>query len=338
MEARGLDPEVYDRVAAPERIAPQLPPVASGAPLVYLLDLPLLSGDESINAGTIVAAQSPWPGALAVYQSPDVTGFQLKAIVNAASVIGETVTALPSGPVSRIDHGHKLTVRIGNGQLTAATELQMLNGSNVAALRNSSGAWEVVQFITATLLAPQTYELSGLLRGQAGTEGAMQPILAAGSPFVLLGNASARVELTASQVGLPLNWRVGPVAKDIGSSNYTSVTHAFSGLAARPLSPVHVRGRRAGGDLTLSWIRQTRMGGDNWATTDVPLAEDSERYDVDILAGAVVKRTLTTTSTGVTYTAAMQTADFGTAPASVSVRVCQISATWGRGAATSAIV
>jgi hypothetical protein len=338
MEARGLDPDVYDRIANPERVATVAPVVASGQPLVYLLDLPLLTGEEADNTGYIAAAQSPWPGPLAVYQSPDTTGFKLQGVVNAASIIGETLAALPGGPASRIDHGNRLIVKIGTGQLASATTLQLLAGANVAALQTPGGEWEVIQFTTATLVAAQTYRLSGLLRGQAGTEGAMQPLLAAGAPFVLLSSSVTGLALTASQIGLPLQWRIGPAARDLGSANYVQVTNAYVGLGARPLSPVHVRGTRNNGDLSLSWIRRTRRGGDNWSGPDVPLAEDSERYEIDILDGATVKRTLSASTPRVTYSAAMQVTDFGVAQATVSIRIYQLSATWGRGVAASATI
>jgi hypothetical protein len=159
---------------------------------------------------------------------------------------------------------------------------------------------------------------------------------------VLLSTGLTAMTITDAQVGLPLNWRIGPAAKDIGSSNYIQALQTFGGIGARPLAPVHVRGVRTGGDLNLSWIRRTRRGGDNWTTTDVPLAEDNERYEVDILdgglAGATVKRTLSSATTTVTYTAAMQMADFGMSPGSINVKIYQISATWGRGAAASAPV
>ena len=338
MEAKGLDPDVYDRVASPERVAPIAAPVASGQPLVYLLDLPLLTGDEALNTGYVAAAQSPWPGPLAVYQSPDTTGFTLKAIVNAASIVGETRDALATGPTSRIDHGNRLTVKISAGQLASVTLLQLLAGANVAALRTASGEWEVFQFTSATLVAPKTYQLTGLLRGQVGTERTMPALLAAGAAFVLLTNSVTAVELTASQVGLPLHWRIGALAKDLGSPNYVQTSHAYVGLGARPLSPVHLRGVRTNGDLVLSWIRRTRRGGDTWTSPEVPLAEDTERYEIDILDGATVKRTLTAATTSVAYSSAMQLTDFATTQSSISIKIYQISAAWGRGTPASAIV
>ena len=77
--------------------------------------------------------------------------------------------------------------------------------------------------------------------------------------------------------------------------------------------------------------RRTRFGGVWTDGADVPLNEESERYEVDILDGPDVVRTISATSPAANYTAAQQTADFGSAQASVAVKVFQISATVGRG-------
>ncbi len=90
--------------------------------------------------------------------------------------------------------------------------------------------------------------------------------------------------------------------------------------------------------MVLSWLRRTRVGGDSWEAAEVPLSEDSERYEVDVLNGAAVVRTIAATVPGLTYTVAQQTADFGAAQASVSLKVYQISTLFGRGTARAAVV
>ncbi len=86
------------------------------------------------------------------------------------------------------------------------------------------------------------------------------------------------------------------------------------------------------GDLAIAWTRRTRIGGDQWEASDVPLGEAFERYALDILDGATVKRTLTVSSPAATYAAADQTADFGgPAPSPLSVRVAQVSEIFGPG-------
>jgi hypothetical protein len=197
-------------------------------------------------------------------------------------------------------------------------------------------SWEIVQFEIATLLAPRTYELLGLLRGQAGTDADMRSPLAAGARFVLLNAAVTRIDLASAEIGLPYTWRYGPANRDLGDAGYVERVHAFRGLGRRPLSPVHVHGRRSGGDLLIEWIRRTRIGGDSWDAVEVPLGEDVERYEVDILDGTTVVRTLSSSSPTVTYTAAEQTTDFGSPQSSLSIRVHQLGAAWGRGAPAAA--
>ena len=90
------------------------------------------------------------------------------------------------------------------------------------------------------------------------------------------------------------------------------------------------------GGVTFSWSRRKRgpMPA-SWDVT-VPLGEDSEAYEVDVLTGASVVRTLHATTPSVLYAAANETADFGSAQSSLAVRVYQMSATIGRGFPASA--
>ena len=53
-------------------------------------------------------------------------------------------------------------------------------GANAAAVQRADGAWEVLQFANAELVGERTYELSRLLRGQAGSEWAMARSAAGG--------------------------------------------------------------------------------------------------------------------------------------------------------------
>ena len=71
---------------------------------------------------------------------------------------------------------------------------------------------------------------------------------------------------------------------------------------------------------------------------DVPLAEDSEAYEVEIRDGITIKRTLTTSTTSALYTAAQQLADCGallSPGSSLDIRIYQLSALIGRGAVRS---
>ena len=96
---------------------------------------------------------------------------------------------------------------------------------------------------------------------------------------------------------------------------------------------MHLKARKnlATGDIHLSWIRRTRIGGDNWQAPDVPLGEEGELYAIGIHDGAAVKRTLSSATPEAIYTAAMQMEDFGGPVALLDWSVRQMSAAFGRG-------
>ncbi len=338
IEALSIDPDIYAGATGIVRPASSGSERAVGPVLGIFLDLPLLTGSEPPEAGYVAAARSPWPGAAAVYRSPEASGYTLAAVASRSATTGVTLDVLAQGPEARFDRATRLRVRLDTGSLTATTPLNLLAGANAAAIASDDGEWEVLQFETATLVAPATYELTGLLRGQAGTERAMRPAVAAGARFVLIDSAVTPVPLTAADIGLALNWRYGPASRDLGDASYTTSQHTFRGRALRPLSPVHIRASRSGAELHLTWIRRTRLGGDSWTATEVPLAEESERYEIDILSGTNVVRTLMAATPAATYSAAEQTADFGAPQPSLAVRVVQMSSTWGRGTPREAVV
>ncbi|MDX2155148.1 MAG: glycoside hydrolase/phage tail family protein [Hyphomicrobiaceae bacterium] len=332
IEAMSIDPEIYDGGAGIVRKlgGASRPPV--GPALGLFLDLPLLTGNEPPEAGYVAAARVPWPGGIAFYRSPEETGYTLAGIAGRNATVGVTLDPLAPGPESRLDRACRLRVRLDTGALQSSSRLAVLAGANAAALLAPSGTLEVLQFETAALVAPATYELSTLLRAQAGTEDGMRTSVPAGARFVLLDGALSTLPLTPADIGLPLNWRFGPTSREIGDASYVTTVHAFSGRGLLPLSPVHIRSLRdASGNLAVTWVRRTRVGGDSWNAAEVPIGEEAERYEVDILDGPTVVRTIASTVPAITYTAADQTADFGAPQPTIPIRVAQVSASLGRG-------
>ena len=189
------------------------------------------------------------------------------------------------------------------------------------------------------LTGSQTYRLTKLLRGRLGTEHAIRSPLALGAPVVLLNEAVAKIEGKPAERLAARFYRWGPQALDIADPAWQQTTFATKAVGRMPWSPVQIAGaRNGGGDLTITWVRRTRFGG-VWADgVDVPLNEESERYEVDVMNGAIVVRTFPTTTAIASYSAAQQVADFGSAQSSVSVRVYQLSASVGRGWPGSAII
>jgi hypothetical protein len=134
-----------------------------------------------------------------------------------------------------------------------------------------------------------------------------------------------------------LQLRIVSAGRDHGDQAAFALEATPRSTALRPLAPVHLRATRAAEGVTLTWIRRTRVNGDSWSG-EVPLGEQSEAYEVDILDGMDVLRTLSASQPSVLYAAADELADFGAPQSSLSVRVVQLSATVGRGFAAEAVL
>ncbi|MFO0389903.1 MAG: glycoside hydrolase TIM-barrel-like domain-containing protein [Alphaproteobacteria bacterium] len=293
-----------------------------------ILDIPAFPGNDTDKgiiryAGAGVSAG--WNGA-AVYRSDDGGGSYNRVMdIVAPAVIGSAQNVLAAGTYHVFDDENMVTVSLlGSGELQSVTELAVLNGANAALLGS-----EIIQFKTATLIEPNKYTLSGLLRGRLGTEWAVGTH-AISERFVLLNGSLASQSVPSSLIGLSRSYK----SVTFGSTLSSAVAEDFTygGVALKPYAPVHVTGSRDGSsNLTISWVRRTRLGGHWQDGVDVPLSETAEGYEVDIINGSNVVRTITTNTPSVVYSAAQQTTDFGSPQASVIVRVYQMSALVGRG-------
>ena len=334
IQAVATDPSIYEPLTGPSR-GPLPVRVLSqpGRALLVFLDLPLLTGNEVPWAPTAAAFASPWPGGTQVMRSASDANFVLDTTLTRAATLGRTTADFYSGPLWRWDEVNALRIRLNAGALAAQDDLSVLGGANAIAIQNADGAWEIAQFAAATLTAPNEWTLTRLLRGQAGTETAMRSPVAAGARVVVLDGTQAQLALKQNEATLPFFYAWGPPNKPLSDSAWQTGEQQFAGIGQRPLSPVQLSARWQSGDLVLSWIRRTRIGGDNWDQTDVPLAEDSEAYDVEILdASSAVIRTVSVASPTYTYTAAQIATDFPSGlPSPFHFTVYQLSAAFGRG-------
>src|SRR6185312_11085083 len=167
IEAVATDPSVYEPLTGPSR-APGAGQslVIYGRPLVVFLDLPLLVGDEVPWSPYAAAFASPWPGQVFVLKSATDSGYTLDTTLTRPAAIGETTADFYSGPLWRWDEGGSLSIRLVDGGCASQGDTNVLGGANALAVQNEDGAWEVLQYATATLTAPNQWTLSRLLRGQ----------------------------------------------------------------------------------------------------------------------------------------------------------------------------
>jgi hypothetical protein len=234
-----------------------------------------------------------------------------------------------------------LTVQMQTGaeRIEGATDLEVLNGANLAALLAQDGRVELIQFGVADPLGSGRFSLRRLLRGRRGTEDA--GAFATGATFLLLDASILRSASPTGALNTVERFRFVGLFGSIQTAS--EVRRLTIGRAEQPYAPVHIVGtRNPGQDLTVTWVRRTRIGGELVDLTDsVPLAEETEAYEVDIrnAADTATLRTFTgLTSPTVTYTAAQQTTDGLTPGDPVRVHVFQMSALVGRGRRGVAVV
>lgn len=311
---------------------PQTPPGAKVATTAVMLDLPLLRDTDYPNghyAALYPAIAGAWSGA-ALYKSTDGgTTYASIADTVTPATVGTVASALGSFAGGHVfDETSTVSVALVDeaDELTSATADALLNGANLAAIGSAAAGWEILQFRTATLTAPGVYTLSGLLRGQYGTEWATATH-GADETFVLLSTV-VNVNAPLAGVGLAASYKAVTFGTTLAAATAQTWTH--TGVALRPFAPVLLGGGRdASGNLTLTWTPR-RRGFGGWPDgADLPPSEPTDGYRVRIYTTsgyATVARTITTTSATASYTAAEQTTDLGAPAGTVYWDVAQLGA------------
>jgi hypothetical protein len=330
IDAVRVEAEVYHPADFPDDPTPSRRFVASGPVLPLFLDLPLITGDEVPHAPHLAVTSDPWPGDVAVYDAAEDAGYSLNGLVGVASTVGVTLNVVARAPSGLVDHATLIEVALTSGSLSSVSEAGLLGGANLAAIGSGEpDGWEIIQFRTAELTGPGVWRLTGLLRGQFGTDALVPDILPTGAFFVLLDGTARQIALASSLRGQARHYRIGPADKPFDHAAYKHEVQVFAGLGLRPYSPVHLRAYKSAGDVFVSWIRRARLEADSWDLTEIPLGEDRQAYTLRVLVEGAVVRSVDLTASGWVYTAAMQ-ADDGVA-GTVDIEVAQVSDRFGEG-------
>lgn len=337
LEVQGVAEDIATYEAAPQIVpgSDVVIPVTVPATSLLLLDIPLLPGDDPAQ-GMLRMAAAPqaagWTGSV-IYRSADAgANYNRIVTLTEAAAQGRALDALGEANPAFIDNLNTVTVLLlGDAALYDCTEAALLNGANAALLGD-----EIIQFQSAEQVSSGKYTLSGLLRGRMGTEwtiGAHE----IGERFVLLDGRLGKDSSASSLLGLSRRYKPVSIGHTLGQTEHQDFT--YTGIGLKPYAPVHLTGSRDGsGNLTISWIRRARGQADWRDYADIPLLEESERYEIEILDGSDVIRTLSAITPAAEYSAADQITDFGSPQSSVNIRVYQLSATVGRGYGVAGMV
>lgn len=326
------DAELYSQTAvgATGYVSQEVVPLATPTRL-QLLDIPILR-DQDNNAGlyaAMAAVGTNWPGAT-LFVGDDDLNMEDKGSVQNEAPIGNTVNTLGNWSLGVIDETNLLTVNVSHHALTSITQDVLLTGQlNVAAV-GAPGRWEIIKFQRADSLGSGVYVLSGLLRGQRGTEWARGTHQASDVFVVLAMPGILRPNLEAGSIGQVKSYRAVTNTRSLNSGPVQRYANTAEGLET--FSPTNLTKDSGGGAITLNWVRRTRLS-ENWLAGIVPLGEASERYESVLYTNSsfdTVIRVISSTTRSAVYTTAMQAED-GYSGGPLYVRVFQISDTVGRG-------
>lgn len=325
--------------------------VAPAMPLPYYTrlivpDLALVDDDDDMGraglreyAFACAYSGGAWRGVTLFRSSDHAAWSEIGSVTD--PVMWGTVAAAAAAPASPWiwDDAAALVVAMADGEPDSATAIEVLNGANMAALVGPDGSAEIVQWRDAAAEGDGRFTLTGLLRGRRGTEDQIAT-RAAGDAFVILDASRFQFGAGVTEASATRFLRAAGLYDTVETTPVT-VTKARRGRAEQPYAPCRITGSRDGSNnLSVAWARRTRVGGE-WldGTGTVPLSEAAESYEVDILDGADVVRTITgLASPAAAYSAAQQTTDFGSAQPAVTLRIYQLSNIVGRGIAAEATV
>lgn len=312
----------------------------TGDSLVFIIDGPLLRDQDSAGQEQTVTywasnGQPTWPGVILFRQTGSSTVSEVgKQLQGAAHGVLETAPTDMDETVNRfVEESFQITVTQGIDSFESVDDDDVLAGRNLLAIVRD-GNIEYLQFANATIVDTDTVEVSRLLRGRRGTDALASGHQVGDAVYLLDATVTDIFSEAVSIINSTQTYRpvtIGQLYEDAEDVSYTD-----TGRDLKPYSPVHIALADDGASgLDLSWVRRTRIGGEDdfLLSGDVPLSEQSESYEVDILdgPGGTVLRTLASATETVNYAAADIATDFGSLPAQLSVVVYQISAVVGRG-------
>ncbi|NJO82928.1 MAG: hypothetical protein HC828_08980 [Blastochloris sp.] len=300
-------------------------------PLLELMvfDMAALRTEDTIVAGFYYAVaiaddSSSFTGASLYEQLPGSSRYdELERIEAEGTTMGVCESVLGDGSYGYWDRNSTVDVELFDGELSSEEEIDVLNGSNTALIGT-----EVVAFTTATLIDTRTYRLSGLIRGLRNTQSSIATHVA-DERFLLLNTAVKFHQVDLAARDSTRNYKAISVGSEIDETDEQSLTLAMTTF--RAWSVVHVKATRSSGDLAITWIRRTRGFVRQYSGSSAPLLTSNESYEIDIMDGSTVVRTISSSTPSATYTSADQTTDFGSPQSSIVTRIYELTTEYGRG-------
>ncbi len=340
----GVDGQVNPNLNNPGDPTDWLTNTAAYVPVFAVVDIPMLTSTDDEDTIRLCAYMEPWTEQVVTKEiddgdTPLTFNGASSAVIDAPNLIGAIMTAVAARDDMPLiwDNGTEIHVQLhGNeGQLQSREKSEVLQGFNTAFIEHTNGEWEVIQYLTADQGSETgEYYLTELLRGQAGTEHLATRALVQGSRIVFNASEVTVVDLPSNELNVAVTYEAVSTNSSANVDVTVSQTRELKGAGRRPYSPAnpHLYRKTGGNDLRITWLRRTRLNGDDWTPTDVPEDESVESFKVEILdgPGGSVLRTFTVDAAEyVDYTSAQQIDDFGSVQTELDVAIYQYGSQYG---------
>lgn len=294
---------------------------------MYLEVPPLNSGDTTprLYAAIHGYGRAGWPGAN-LYRSVDGgANYSYELTSYGTPTLGQVTGTVPTGTTSGFDTSTTITVTLKQGTLISSTDSAVQNGENRCMVGQ-----EMIGFVNATLTAPNTYQLTRLLRGQQGTDyhvGTHQ----SGELFVLINDQLTVIEIPKNEIGKTYKYKCVTIGSDI--SKVTSEDISSYACNLRPWQLLTKSAvKQPNGDWLITWTERPKFSASVRDFSQIQHDFDWGGFGVTILGpGDIEKRKQLTGESQFLYTVAMQTTDFGSAQTTLKVTLTQFSTIVGAG-------
>ena len=261
------------------------PDLTAGRTLLVVAELPAL-GDAPLAAPRVcvfaAGEGAGWRQAALLYSIDEGASWTAAGGTAAPAVIGRIEAPPVAASPWLADRRSRVVVALARPDMMLgdADAASLAQGANLALLGD-----ELIQFARAEPLGGGRWALTELMRGLRGTEAGIG-VQQAGDRFALIeADGVATIDLPVAAIGRRVRVLASGTADD---TQPAEAAVGLTGASVAPPAPVHVSaGSLSDGGLTLGWTRRSRAGWSWIDGTDVPLAEEAERYRLTLTAGGI---------------------------------------------------
>ncbi|QXK92104.1 glycoside hydrolase TIM-barrel-like domain-containing protein [Neoehrlichia mikurensis] len=290
-----------------------------------VLDLPCIN--NAIESSLYFAAnrtESYWKGGI-IYADNHEDAYSPVLYITHESITGIALNKLEIGPETIPDENSNMIILLKTGNLYSISNLSLLNGNNIALIGQ-----EIIQFKNAQLIGDNKYKLTYLLRGRYGTEKYIYQHQSGDSFFLL--SSLTHLKINTSLINKLLSYKAVSYGQIINDAK--TVQYLYNAKSLKPLSVAHVNTvLDVNKNLHISWIRRARVNIQWLDNIDVPLDEQYEQYDIEIInnIGKIIRILTIANKTTFTYTKSQKIEDFGHSESQIQISIYQLSAIVGKG-------